>query len=58
MEKLIFEKQFKSSKSSLVVRISTDLYDKLVEISDKTNTPISNVANKCIDFAIKNHEIK
>jgi chaperone required for assembly of F1-ATPase len=38
--------------------MATDLYDKVKEVSEISNLPITYIVNRCIDYAIENVEVE
>ena len=53
--KLVRIKKYEGYKP---VMMATELYEKVKELSEITNLPITYIVNRCIDYAIENVEVE
>ena len=59
MDKFVINpKEYKISSISRTVRMKTEHFDKINEISEKTGVSFNKIVNQCIDFALSNMEDK
>lgn len=56
-DRLCFKIESKESKESRVIKIDSDLYDQLSEISTKTGISIKTIASKMLNYAIERTDL-
>ena len=56
MERLVFQEAEKKKNKSTVVRVSLSNYDRILEISDRTDLSAYAVADKLISYALERVE--
>ena len=56
MNKLIFKRHIPqiSSSGQVVIRISTDSYNKVLEVANESGESLKKVVSKMVDFAYEN----
>lgn len=57
MEKFkIQTNQYKEQTINRTIRLKLDVYDKIMELSEKNNISANKVINQCLEYALKNLE--
>ena len=55
---VITQKKFSGDSSVLSIRLPNELIEQLDKIASETNRTRSDIAQKCLEFAVDNIEIK